>query len=141
MNQMTNERHLEDLTVSQENGRTEYTAPTLLSLCTHYVAINICLVDSLTDFPELVGKLLFDAVQATGILDQPSQLGAKTLQLFSEAYQEAIMNELDFKGVHQLIVPHLELWQNFAYLKKLNMMGCKLGDDHDLLHVIAKLQK
>lgn len=132
------------LTQSQSDCETSgqrHNPPSLLTLCVRFVAININLVDSLVDFPEVVGKSLFDAVVASGSVDKPSSSASTILQLFTDAYQEAVLDKLSFKGVHQVITPNLELWQSFSYLKKLDVADCKLGDHHELLSSIGQMTR
>ena len=69
----------------------------LFSMCLHFVAENISMVDSLRDFPSLVGEELFKKC-----LELNKFEGASNLNLFTLAYPDEIFTAINFSN-HDLI--------------------------------------
>ncbi|XP_035699735.1 leucine-rich repeat-containing protein 42-like [Branchiostoma floridae] len=111
----------------------------LFSLCLDFVAENIHMVDSLVDFPELVGHQLFKAVQDTGRFGLPGE-AARTLGLFCEAYGDLVLSSLTVKGqvlpLNNYLQPGI---QYMTTLQQLDLSNCGLGDDHGILGEISQM--
>eukprot|EP00058_Branchiostoma_floridae_P018368 XP_002603857.1 hypothetical protein BRAFLDRAFT_70490 [Branchiostoma floridae] len=113
----------------------------LFSLCLDFVAENIHMVDSLVDFPELVGHQLFKAVQDTGRFGLPGE-AARTLGLFCEAYGDLVLSSLTVKGqvlpLNNYLQPGI---QYMTTLQQLDLSNCGLGDEHGILGEISQMPR
>ncbi|KAI8510074.1 Leucine rich repeat containing 42 [Branchiostoma belcheri] len=111
----------------------------LFSLCLDFVAENIHLVDSLVDFPEMVGHQLFKAVQDTGRFGVPDE-AARTLGLFCEAYGALVLSSLTVRGqvlpLNDYLQPGI---QYMTALQQLDLSNCGLGDEHGILGEISQM--
>ncbi|XP_078657304.1 leucine-rich repeat-containing protein 42-like [Branchiostoma floridae x Branchiostoma belcheri] len=111
----------------------------LFSLCLDFVAENIHLVDSLVDFPEMVGHQLFKAVQDAGRFQVPDD-AARTLGLFCEAYGSLVLSSLTARGqvlpLNDYLQPGI---QYMTALQQLDLSNCGLGDEHGILGEISQM--
>ncbi|XP_070562487.1 leucine-rich repeat-containing protein 42-like [Ptychodera flava] len=100
-----------------------------------FVASHIHLVESLRDFPSLIGKQLFDLTRKHGMFfDDDRQI--KAAQLFCNAYKEEVLCELNLHGSYLAVNQCLHVLLEFHHLVKLDVSDCDLGDDHQyLLHI------
>ncbi|XP_022089178.1 leucine-rich repeat-containing protein 42-like [Acanthaster planci] len=103
----------------------------LFDITLDFVTLNIGLVDSLVGFPEVVGRQLFEASHRHG------NLGLQALRLFSDAYGDAILQSINLSGHHLAVNQHSNCLAVFQYLSELEVGGCSLGDDHEILPTIA----
>ena len=115
--------------------------PRLLSLCTDFVAGHIHLVESLVDFPEIVGKsLFFETEKKQKFEDLECQDTMLILHLFSDAYGTAMLESLDLSDAWHVITPILNILGTvFLHITSLNLAGCQLGEDTDLLQQFSKM--
>ena len=115
----------------------------LFHICLNYVARNVHLVDSLVDFPEITGKLLFDEIVKIEIVDLAvkDQNVTKTLSLFSHAYGELFMSSLNLQNNPLLINHFTNLLTAFRELTRLDLSHCHLGNGHEILSQIIELKR
>ena len=123
----------------QNVNRSTAIVDSLENICFHYVSKNIKIVDSLVDFPEHIGEKFFSHVESTGVSLAPSDESQKILKLFSDAYGDLVLSELTFYGSFLAVEYCFESTCAFLHLKKLDLSGCKLGDNHDMLEYISQL--
>ncbi|XP_077981907.1 leucine-rich repeat-containing protein 42-like [Glandiceps talaboti] len=104
-------------------------------LAMDFVARHIELVESLVDFPDVIGKPLFELTQKHKVfLDGSRQVRA--LQLFCEAYNQDVLDGLNLSGRYLALNQCLHLLLQFNSIIKLDVSRCELGDDHEfLLHI------
>ncbi|XP_025109435.1 leucine-rich repeat-containing protein 42-like isoform X2 [Pomacea canaliculata] len=116
---------------------------TLFDICLSYVVTNINIVDSFNNYPEVVGEKIFNEAQAREIftLRKNPQGSVQALRLFSAAYGATLLSEINIRRAHVMINNYIEHLQLFTCLTKLDVAYCGLGDDHELLAHIAKLDR
>lgn len=113
----------------------------LFGLCCSFVARNIMSVDSLVDFPDTIGKVIFDTVLEDKILQSAiDDQCARILQTFSTAYEELLMEELKVT-YYCTLENHLCSVCSFHFLTKLDISRCRIGDGHDILLHIGNLKR
>ncbi|XP_066298222.1 leucine-rich repeat-containing protein 42-like [Branchiostoma lanceolatum] len=97
------------------------------------------MVDSLVDFPEVVGHQLFKVVQDTGRFSVPGE-AARTLGLFCEAYGDLVLSSLTVRGqvlpLNDYLQPGI---QYMTALQNLDLSNCGLGDEHGILGQISQM--
>ena len=113
--------------------------PTLFMLCIQFVARHITHVDSLVNFPDQIGKLLFDAVVASGGFDKPNDVTMHVLELFIDAYDSCVLDELRLPNTR--ILSSDLLHQCFRCLTKLDMTHCHLMNQDNLLEILSQLTR
>ena len=113
--------------------------PSLLHVCCDFVADRITLVDSFEGFPELIGETLFERVIQKGILDSPTEEAIGVLKKFSEGYETLVCDKFVLRdtcvGLNRCADA---LIQCFTTLTVLDLHGCRIGDDHDVLKFISE---
>ncbi|XP_071799328.1 leucine-rich repeat-containing protein 42-like [Asterias amurensis] len=121
---------LENTTVDNSTTRTPRK---LFDISLDFVAANITLVDSLAGFPEVVGRQLFDAAHLL------HKLCPRALELFCEAYGNSILHSVNLTG-HRLAVDELlNCNALFLRLSELDVGGCNIGEDSEILPIVANL--
>ncbi|RMX58743.1 hypothetical protein pdam_00010818 [Pocillopora damicornis] len=107
----------------------------LFLICLDFVAKNICMVESLEGFPDIVGEQLFQKVQENdGFGSDP-----RNIRIFCEAYGELVLSKLSLSSAHVFTSNYLEYLQLFVCLTELDVSHCRLGDTHELLSYVAHL--
>ena len=113
----------------------------LFHICLQYVANNVCLVESFVNFPEDIGKQIFDSVDAAGKFDlETTGASLRALSLFTNAYTEVLM-AVSIEGEHLMLANCLEHFMLFAHLRALNVGSCGLGDEHELLRHVSTIER
>jgi hypothetical protein len=113
----------------------------LFELCCSFIAQNITSVDSLVNFPDTVGTVIFDSILADEILHLANDdQCARILQTFDKAYEQQLMEELKVTD-HLALENHLSAVCCFHFLAKLDISGCHVGDKHDILQHIGQLKR
>ena len=121
---------LENTTVDNSTTRTPRK---LFDISLDFVAANITLVDSLAGFPEVVGRQLFDAAHLL------HKLCPRALELFCDAYGDNILHSVNLTE-HRLAVGELlNCNALFSGLSELDVGGCNIGDDSEILPIVANL--
>ncbi|XP_038068201.1 leucine-rich repeat-containing protein 42-like [Patiria miniata] len=118
-------------TPANSTDHSENTPRKLFDMTLDFVAANVVLVDSLVGFPEVVGQQLFEASHRHG------NLSINALRLFSDAYRDAVLRSINLSGHHLAINQHSNCLAVFPYLTELEVTGCRLGDDHEIISTIA----
>ena len=109
-----------------------HTAPSLLKITITFVSDNLHLVESLVGFPELVGELLFEAASSRNKFKE-----IKSMNLFSEAYGTCVLSEVRI-GSQTFLDKILGSFHGLHLLVKLDLSGCQIGDNHEMLKVIGQ---
>ena len=122
----------------QSEGKTIiYSAQSLFLICLDFVAQNIDMVESLEDFPDVVGQQLFNKVhQYRGFRENPD-----VLQLFFKAYGELVLKNLSLSGKHMVANNSVEKLLVFSLLQELDLSHCRLGSDHELLTYVGNMER
>jgi hypothetical protein len=105
----------------------------LRELCFQYVAKNIHNLESLLNFPDIIGEELWEHVQTSPRLSICSQDAINVVKLFASAYKEAALSVLNVRGRHAGLENCLDSILLMNHLQELNLAECKLGDDHPLV--------
>lgn len=93
------------------------------------------MVESLEEFPDIVGEQLFNKVQENKGFDS----SPKNLKLFCEAYSGLVLSKLSLSSEHIVTSNYLENLQVFVFLTELDVSHCRLGDTHELLACISHM--
>lgn len=114
-----------------EEGSLRYSCKSLFDITLLFVADNIQHVDSLVGFPEQIGDRLFAAVEENRTFLN-SDVSSKALQLFSDAYGDLVLSSLCLRNRFPLFHEKMKEIKSFHGLKRLDLFGCRLGDDHEI---------
>ena len=115
--------------------------PSLFDLCLVYVATSVQNVDSLVGFPDVIAEKIFGAVVSRKVLHAFSDRScAAVLKTFDAAYSRLLLDELTVSSV-AVLEQHVESISAFNHVTKLDLSGCLLADDHDILLHISHLTK
>ncbi|XP_023671679.2 leucine-rich repeat-containing protein 42 [Paramormyrops kingsleyae] len=115
-----------------KEGNLRYTAKSLFKMALLFVAENVQHIDSLVGFPEQIAEQLFIAAEEKQKFAD-AESGTRALRLFSEAYGDLVLKSLCLRKRHLLVSEKLEEIKMFHNLKSLDLYGCKLGDNHEIL--------
>ncbi|XP_077379988.1 leucine-rich repeat-containing protein 42 isoform X2 [Festucalex cinctus] len=92
---------------------------------------NVHHVDSLVGFPEQIGNRLFTAAAENRVFLKPD-VSPKALRLFSDAYGDMVLGSLCLRNRFPLLSERMADIKSFHSLKRLDLFGCRLGDDHEI---------
>lgn len=109
----------------------------LFQICKNFVAKNLHLLESLNDFPDSIGHEIFLEALQLKKLDGKSEM----LKIFCDAYKELVLSELCLKESALLINEYLQHFQCFNSLAKLDLSHCRLGNKHEYLTFIGKMER
>lgn len=108
----------------------------LYQICKNFIAKNLHLVESLVDFPDVIGNDLFvEALQIQVFHKKP-----KYLNIFCVAYRSLVLKHLALRHSTVMINENLKFLQCFNSLTKLDLGHCRLGDSHEYLQWIGKMK-
>lgn len=111
-----------------------------------FVCKNIQHVESLKGYPEYFGKILFQAsilLKKFTLSHYPPQSKciSYNLELFVSAYKEQVLSSLSLCNslvtINEYLIPLSHLTR---FVTELQLTGCHLGDNHDLLNHIKHLK-
>lgn len=109
----------------------------LYQICKNFIAKNLHLVESLVDFPDVIGNDLFvEALQIQVFHKKP-----KYLNIFCVAYRSLVLKHLALRHSTVMINENLKFLQCFNSLTKLDLGHCRLGDSHEYLQWIGKMKR
>ena len=114
--------------------------PSLLSICTSFVAENVQLVQSFYGFPELIAKTIFDRIISKKDSFE-TDVDISWLKKFTDEYGSAVCKSFVIRQSCLSVELCVDvISQCFSKLVVLDVDSCRLGDDHVLLQVIADLK-
>ncbi|KAJ8357566.1 hypothetical protein SKAU_G00203600 [Synaphobranchus kaupii] len=119
-----------------EGGSLRYSVKSLFNISLLFIAENVQHVDSLIGFPEQMAEQLFRAAEAKQKFSDPVY-GPRALQVFSEAYGDLVLKSLCLRKRYLIVSEKLEEIKVFHSLECLDLFGCKLGDNHEILQHIT----
>lgn len=110
--------------------------PSLFDLCMNYVSTNVHNIDSLVGFPAMIAEKIFAAAVNRRVLQTfTDDECASVIRMFDRAYHSSLLEELIVKSL-AILDQHMESFSAFSHIRKLDVSGCMLGDNHDyLLHI------
>ncbi|XP_061150570.1 leucine-rich repeat-containing protein 42 [Syngnathus typhle] len=112
-------------------GSLRYSSKSLFDITLLFVVCNVQHVDSLVGFPEQIGDRLFAAAKENRVfLNQ--EVSPKVLQLFGDAYGDTVLGSLCLRNRFPLLSERMADIKTFHSLKRLDLFGCRLGDDHEI---------
>ena len=123
--------------VATNDKRGIHHPPKLFSICVQYVSENLTLVESLVDFPDEIGKQIFETARAppSVFVDAPH-----LVDLFCKAYGNLLLSKLSLRACHLVLGTHLEYFTIFVNITHLDLSECSLGTEHDVFDHFAKLR-
>ena len=126
-----------DCAVCQNNCRSR----SLFQLCLSFIGNNVACIDSLVDFPESIGKLIFSAaIEGKAFQHLSDSDSSKVLKKFNRAYGQLLLDELSITN-YLVLESHLESFCSFSHITKLNIAGCHIGDRHEVICFISQLNR
>lgn len=116
---------------------------TLFDTCVAYISQNINLVDSLIDYPDEIGKKIFQVAISLGkfSIEKNPHSSLSALKRFTTAYNNLVLFTACFEGEHLMLANYFEHILLFAHLRSLDVSSCFLGDNHDLLQNIYSFNR
>ncbi len=105
----------------------------LFDLCLTFIAENADAIESLEDFPDQLGKRLWDKCVELEVLLRPGKITSEVLDLFCTAYPDFVLPQCQLRSLHLLNNYEDEFKVMFKTVRVLDLGRCKLGDRHDLL--------
>ncbi|XP_051943741.1 leucine-rich repeat-containing protein 42 isoform X1 [Hippocampus zosterae] len=112
-------------------GSLRYSSKSLFDIALLFVAGNVQHVDSLVGFPEQIGDRLFAAAEENRVFLKPD-VSPRALRLFSDAYGEMVLGSLCLRNRFPLLSERMADIKTFHSLKRLDLFGCRLGDNHEI---------
>ena len=112
----------------------------LLSQCIQYVAEHLCCVDSFFGLPDLIGEQIFKRANSLDKFNLDDKSSLHALAIFTNPYEELVASSLNLSYQHLGInycQDHINL---FTALREIDLTGCKLGDNHDLMSHLGQLE-
>ncbi|XP_067119175.1 leucine-rich repeat-containing protein 42-like [Centruroides vittatus] len=123
------------------------TPSSLFIIVLSFISKNIQHVESLKGYPEYFGKILFQAAvllkkfTITYYTSPQSKSISYNLQLFMSAYKEQVLSSLSICNglltINEYLMPLMLLTR---FVTELQLTGCHLGDNHDLIDHIKQLK-
>ena len=105
----------------------------LFDLCLTFIAENADAIESLEDFPDQLGKRLWDKCVELEVLLRPGKITSEVLDLFCTAYPDFVLPQCQLRSLHLLNNYEDEFKVMLKTVTVLDLGRCKLGDRHDLL--------
>ncbi|XP_061694362.1 leucine-rich repeat-containing protein 42 isoform X2 [Syngnathoides biaculeatus] len=112
-------------------GSLRYSSKSLFDIALLFVAGNVQHVDSLVGFPEQIGDRLFAAAEENRVFLKP-EVSPKALRLFCDAYGDMVLGSLCLRNRFPLLNERMADIKTFHSLKRLDLFGCRLGDNHEI---------
>lgn len=136
-------RQVEDIQSDNEQIQTSFNVYSLQNICIKFVAKHIFMVESLINFPDIMGHEIFRSVQSQHLLTNWKHKPVQTIfKLFLDSYQEFVLSELNLSAFPRpLLEDCLDLISQFRYLQKLDISDQQLGDSHQLWKYIGEMMK
>ena len=96
------------------------TEGSLFRMCLKYITVNYEKLDSLIDFPEMIGRQLFEFMVTDGVFSTLNcEAKYKLLKIFSDAYKEILLKSLTLYDIN---LRHIDnVLQCFGYLQELDL--------------------
>ena len=96
------------------------TEGSLFRMCLKYITVNYEKLDSLIDFPEMIGRQLFEFMVTDGLFSALNcESKYKLLKIFSDAYKEILLNSLTLYDINLRYIN--SLLQCFGYMQELDL--------------------
>ena len=96
------------------------TEGSLFRMCLKYITVNYEKLDSLIDFPEMIGRQLFEFMVTDGLFSTLNcESKYKLLKIFSDAYKEILLNSLTLYDINLRYINNL--LQCFGYIQELDL--------------------
>ena len=103
------------------------------------------MVENLLDFPDQIGKKIFDAAKAKdAFYSFANSTHIHAMQMFCDAYREDVLVSMDLSRkpwihwVAQDLLPKLTM---FKHVVKLDISGCQLGQVDNAMQSLSKFVK
>ena len=128
--------------VRRELSITETKPSSLRSIALEFIAKNIISVDSLEGFPSEIGLEIFNKCVDDKFTDFSNWAEqSRIISLFVEAYPDEFLNSCKF--TIPKIISELDYQIPFLirYVHKLDISGCSLGDEHDILPLLKTCKR
>ncbi|XP_059149284.1 leucine-rich repeat-containing protein 42-like [Physella acuta] len=112
----------------------------LYNICLEYVGSRIKFIDSLSGFPELIGKQIFLKALSSNQFSRLklSNQSRNNLKVFIEAYGSSrILHSFSLQN-SQIFLNDIidDCWWLFKVVTHLDLSSCGLGDDHTILPLL-----
>jgi len=123
----------------EDNGKKNLTGKVvrLYDQCMELLSNYTHCFESLVDFPEDFGKEIFE--KAVNKLVADSENTKKTVGIFCEAYPETFLSQCKLSNMLMINNYELCLPMILTSTIKLELTGCQLDDEHDLLAQLVHL--
>lgn len=122
-------------------NKTKSNVLSLLTICINFVAENIHLVDTFAGLPDIIGEKIFKAAEHHGKFDIQEKESYSAMETFTNVYEEYVLSEFNSCKQHLGLNYCFEHICLFTDLQKLDVSECGLGEDHDYIKLIAKMEK
>lgn len=142
---------IEDAPMSEEKDQgTEsiiFEPKSLFEITLNYVGEHIEYVQSLEEFPSVVGKVLFEIAFrncAFNFTKYNTSITNYVLSIFIDAYPEDFLTSLNFANRNGLLVINGysdSLYLMMKYIQELDLSDLQLGDNHDIFEHFANFNK
>ncbi|XP_063410608.1 leucine-rich repeat-containing protein 42-like [Mytilus trossulus] len=133
-----NGKRLKTHDISEERQRTP---ESLLSQCIHYVADNLCEVDSFYGLPDLIAEQIFRKAESLDKFDLDDKNSFHALSVFTTVYEDLIISSLNLSNQYLGVNFCQDRLNLLTSLREIDLTGCKLGDEHDFLNDLGQLQR
>lgn len=133
-----NRKRLKTHDISEERPKTP---ERLLSQCIHYVAENLCYVDSFYGLPDLIAEQIFRKAESLDKFDLDDNSSFHALSVFTTVYEDLIISSLNLSNQYLGVNFCLDRLNLLTSLREIDLTGCRLGDEHDFLNDLGQLPR
>ncbi|VDH90527.1 heat shock protein beta-11 [Mytilus galloprovincialis] len=133
-----NGKRLKTHDISEERQKTP---KRLLSQCIHYVADNLCYVDSFYGLPDLIAEQIFRKAESLDKFDLDDKNSFHALSIFTTVYEDLIISSLNLCNQYLGVNFCQDRLNLLTSLREIDLTGCRLGDEHDFLNDLGQLQR
>ncbi|CAG2226662.1 unnamed protein product [Mytilus edulis] len=133
-----NGKRLKTHDISEERQKTP---KRLLSQCIHYVADNLCYVDSFYGLPDLIAEQIFRKAESLDKFDLDDKNSFRALSIFTTVYEDLIISSLNLCNQYLGVNFCQDRLNLLTSLREIDLTGCRLGDEHDFLNDLGQLQR
>lgn len=111
----------------------------LFTICIEYVSRHIFLVESLENFPDIIGEKIYKQCLTIDCFAENNKASEHAIQLFVNAYGKQFMETLCIRS-HKLVNEFSEsLGILCLALTRLDLRDCLLGNSNDILKVFGEM--
>lgn len=117
-----------------------WTPEPLFKICLDYVGRNVDMIESLINFPEIVGEQILQNCVQCGYFSENTTTSVNIINLFVGAYGQQFMQSFQCMNL-QLVNEYCECLEILCLpVTHLDFHGCRLGNNNDILRAVVDME-